>query len=145
MYVHMVLVPPHQQRIWEWFCFVFMCLHCLRRTWQYVVAGLEVVYHVLVSMEVIAKHRNVWIKSGGMFFMIFLRPPVSFVLRAAVHSLGLGAKVKMGSAMWDWWGSWARGAREPRDLHEYFMLHMKYHGPQMLPQLAGDVAALVCS
>lgn len=88
MYVHMALVPPHQQRIWEWFCFVFMYLHCLRRTWQCVVAGLEVVYHVLVSMEVIAKRRNVWINSGGMFFIIFFRRPVSFVLRAAGHSLG---------------------------------------------------------
>ena len=141
--VHMVLVLPHQQRIWECFCFVFLYLHCLRRRWQYVAAGLEVVYHVLVSTEVISRHRNVWIKSGWVFVMIFLRLLVSFVHRAAACSLGLAAWEPKGR--WDIWSSWARGPREPRDLHEYFMLHMKYHGPRMPPQLAGDRAALVCS
>lgn len=57
----------------------------------------------------------------------------------------LVAKGKMGYTIWDWWGSWARGVGEARDPHEDFMLHMRYHGPRMLPQPAGDVAALVCS
>ena len=77
--------------------------------------------------------------------MIFLGELVSFVPRAAAHSLGLGAEGKMRHALWDWWGRWARGASKPIDLHEYFMLHVKYHGPQMLPQSAGDVAAVICS
>lgn len=79
-------------------------------------------------MEIISKHRNVWIV-WRFVLHDFPQATVSFVHRAAVHSLGLGAKGKMGCAVWDWWGSRARGVREPRDLHEYFMLHMKYHGP----------------
>lgn len=65
----MELVPPRQQCIWEWFCFVFISLYCLRRMQPHVAAGLEAVHHVSVSMGVIPKHRNIWIRSGGVLLI----------------------------------------------------------------------------
>lgn len=96
---------------------------------------------MVVSVEVLPKHRDVWIKYGEGFFVIFLRRLVSCVHRAAEGSLGLGAEGKVGYAVWGWY----RGVREPRDQHKYLMQHMKYCGHQTLPLPAGNVAAPICS
>lgn len=65
------------------------------------------------GVEVLPKHRDVWIKYGEGFFVIFLRRLVSFVHRAAEGSLGLGAEGKMGYAVWGWCSSWAGESGSP--------------------------------